>query len=162
MLLLYSEKEEIERLVRGVKANMEFCGDIYDEATEFVVPAIGKLSLGSEDLPLWKGKADIITSDKIIDLKTTSKIGPQGKDFRRSAYKYNYDSQAYIYQQLFGKPLVFYVIEKGTGRLATADCDEEFLDHGRQKVIEAANIYLKFFGKNATDDIGQHVTRIFL
>jgi hypothetical protein len=157
-LLLYKEKEAIEQLVSKVKINFEFCATIYDDANEFEVPAVGEIFSHQ-----WKGKADIITKDNIIDLKTTSKIGTKGRDFLFSAYKFNYDSQAWIYNQLFGKPLVFYIIEKETGRLATLDSlDDKFLESGRQKVIEAIAVYEKFFGENATADIEQHVTRIKL
>ena len=157
MLLLYSEKEAIESLVSKIKSNFDFCADIYDDRNQYEVPAVGEI-FGH----MWKGKADIITPDKVIDIKTTSRIGPNGKDFKRSARTYNYDSQAYIYNQLFGKPVEFYVVEKETGRLATADCDDEFLEGGRQKVIEAIKIYEKFFGDNSCEDITQYIERITL
>tara|TARA_R110002020_G_scaffold5785_3_gene23735 strand:- start:264 stop:1010 length:747 start_codon:yes stop_codon:yes gene_type:complete len=157
MLLLYSEKRAIEMLVSKIKGNFEFCADIYDDRNEYEVPSVGEI-FGH----MWKGKADIITPDKVIDIKTTSKIGARGKDFMRSARAYNYDSQAYIYNQLFGKPVEFYVVEKDTGRLAVADCDEEFLDRGREKVLEALSVYKMFFGDNPREDISQYIERIRL
>ena len=157
ILLLYSEKESIENLVTKIKGNFDFCADIYDDRNQYEIPAVGEI-FGH----MWKGKADIITADKVIDIKTTSRIGPNGKDFKRSAKTYNYDSQAYIYNQLFGKPVEFYVVEKETGRLCTADCDDEFLEGGRQKVIEAIKIYEKFFGDNPSEDITQYIERITL
>ena len=100
---------------------------------------------------MWKGKADIVCNDKLIDLKTTSKID----DFKYSARKYNYDSQCYIYQQLFGKPLEFYVVDKTTARLGVFKPSEEFIHRGEQKVIRAVEVYNRFFGENPTEDINE-------
>ena len=63
----------------------------------------------------WKGKADIVNHDEqiIVDLKTTSDI----TKFRSSAFRYNYDSQAYIYRKLFGYDLVFIAIDKKTKQI---------------------------------------------
>ena len=58
---------------------------------------------------LWKGKADIINSniDRVIDLKSTSNIDA----FTSKGRMFNYDSQAYIYQQLFGYEMLFIAID---------------------------------------------------
>tara|TARA_R110000796_G_scaffold230425_2_gene348075 strand:+ start:1323 stop:2075 length:753 start_codon:yes stop_codon:yes gene_type:complete len=87
----------------------------------------------------WKGKADCINKDKklLIDIKTTGDI----TKFRRSATIYNYDSQAYIYREIFGYDLVFLVICKKTLQIAIYDCSEEFYSKGEQKVIEALEAY---------------------
>ena len=92
---------------------------------------------------MWKGKADVVNhSEKlIIDLKTTSKID----DFRYSARKYNYDSQAYIYKKLFNYDLVFMVIDKNSHQIAIYDCSEDFMLRGRVKVEMAINNYNLFF-----------------
>ena len=79
-------------------------------------------------------------------------------EFKYSARKYNYDSQAYIYNQLFGKPMVFIVVEKETCRTGLFECSDEFLDRGREKVYKAIDVYNKFFGPSATDDITQYFT----
>jgi hypothetical protein len=97
----------------------------------------------------FKGKSDILTHDSIIDLKTTSDI----KKFRHSANAYGYDSQAYIYQQLFGKPLVFYVIDKGTAQLGVYTPTDEFIRRGEEKVEQAIQVWERFFGPNKTEDI---------
>ena len=55
----------------------------------------------------WKGKADIVGEDFIYDLKLQVTLM-----ILWNSRKYNYDSQAYIYQELFGKPMVFLVIDK--------------------------------------------------
>jgi hypothetical protein len=100
----------------------------------------------------WKGKADIITNDYIIDLKTTSDINK----FKWSAKAYNYDSQCYIYEQLFGKPLYFYVIDKETAQLGVFRPSEQFVKNGEAKVERAMEVYNKYFGPKATEDIDNH------
>ena len=87
----------------------------------------------------WKGKADCINKDQqlLIDIKTTGDI----TKFRKSANLYNYDSQAYIYREIFGYDLVFLVICKKTLQIAIYDCSEEFYLRGEQKVIKALEAY---------------------
>ena len=145
--LLESEVEEIQRLVTKMLSNYTFFDDIRNEGNEYEVPAVGQIC-GQ----MWKGKADIIHPDMIIDLKTTSNID----DFKWSARKYNYDSQAYIYQSLFNKPLVFYAIEKGTGRLGIYRPTTEFLERGEDKVERAVEVYKKFFAENAKENINDY------
>ena len=100
---------------------------------------------------MWKGKADIVGADVLIDLKTTSDID----GFRWSAKKYNYDSQCYVYQELFGKPLIFLVIDKTTGMLGEFIPTEEFIKGGGYKVTRAIEVYERFFNEpTKTDDIG--------
>lgn len=142
--LLSKEAEEIKHLVGVMMGNIDFYEDIMNPDCEYEVPAIAEI----EGL-MWKGKADIIHPDMIIDIKTTSNIS----DFKWSARKYNYDSQCYIYQQLFGKPLVFYVIDKQTEMLGIFRPTEEFVKGGAEKVKRAVEVYHKFFSKDATHDI---------
>ena len=97
----------------------------------------------------FKGKADILGTDCIIDLKTTSNLD----DFKWSARKYGYDSQAYIYQSLFGKPMVFYAIDKKTGRMGMYETSDDFIRRGRDKVERALEVYDRFFGADATHNI---------
>ena len=98
---------------------------------------------------LWKGKADIInhTNQLLVDLKTTSSIN----SFHKSAYKFNYDSQAYIYSKMFGYELVFIVIDKNTHQLGLFDCSEEFLQSGQLKVSKAVQSYNEFFAGDGID-----------
>ncbi len=145
--LLTKEVEEIHKLVGIMKANIVFYDDIYMEGNVFEEPAIGEIK-GMQ----WKGKADIITHDYIIDLKTTSDINK----FKWSAKAYNYDSQCYIYEQLFGKPLYFYVIDKDTAQLGVFRPTEQFVKNGEAKVERAIAVYNKYFGPNATEDIDNH------
>jgi hypothetical protein len=136
--LLEKENLQIRKLVEG---------------NEYEVPAVGEI----EGL-MWKGKADIVHPEMLIDIKTTSKIS----DFKWSARKYNYDSQCYIYQQLFGKPLVFYVIDKTNEMLGIFRPTEEFVKGGRDKVKRAVEVYHKFFSDDATDDINFYYVEDYL
>jgi hypothetical protein len=142
--MLKKEKDEIERLVRIMKGNIQFYDDIYNPGNLFEVPAVGEIN-GM----MWKGKADIVGDDFVIDLKTTSDINK----FKWSAKAYNYDSQCYIYQILFNRPLVFYVIDKETGQLGIFRPTENFVKNGEQKVIRAIEVYNRYFGSNPTDEI---------
>jgi hypothetical protein len=148
--MLTKEKEEIERLVQIMKSNIFFFSEIYRDGNTYETPGVGNI----QGL-MWKGKADIITDDCIIDLKTTSDINK----FKYSAKAYNYDSQCYIYQRLFGKALVFYVIDKETGQLGIFRPTESFIRGGEEKVTRAIRVYENYFGENATDDIENHCIR---
>jgi len=147
LLLLKGEVENLEEMVRVIKSNFFFYENIYMDGNVYEEPAIMEL-FGHK----FKGKADIVTDEIVIDIKTTSNI----KDFRWSARKYGYDSQAYLYQQFFDKPLVFYVIDKTTHELGVFEPTEEFVLGGRDKVLRAVEIYEKFYGKNKTEDINNY------
>lgn len=145
--LLQKEVDEIKMWAEHMKGNYHFYEAIYANGNKFEEPAIGEIF----GMP-FKGKADIETPDKLIDLKTTRDID----GFRWSARKYGYDSQAWIYGQLFGKPLEFYVIDKDTLQLGIFKCSEEFLERGKEKVISALEVYDKFFGEDRTEDIDNY------
>jgi PDDEXK-like domain of unknown function (DUF3799) len=145
--MLTKEYEEIVRLASVMKSNFQFYNDIYRDGNLYEEPTIGEIK-GLQ----WKAKADIVTSDSIIDLKTTSDINK----FRWSAKSYNYDSQCYIYQQLFGKPLYFYVIDKESEQLGLFRPSEEFVKGGEAKVERAMEVYYRYFGPNPTDDIDNY------
>lgn len=145
--LLKKEVEEMERLVSIMKGNITFFEEIYKDGNQYEVPNVGEIQ-GM----MWKGKADIVTDTMVIDLKTTSDINK----FRYSAKSYNYDSQCYIYQMLFGKPLVFYVVDKLTGQLGVFKPTDEFVGGGAIKVGRAIEVYNKYFSKNPSDDIANY------
>lgn len=145
LLMLQKEKDDLDLSIEAIRSNKRFYEDIYAEGNIYEEPGIGKI-LGNE----WKGKADIITRDKIIDIKTTNDIN----NFRKSAHAYNYDSQAFIYLTIFGKPLEFYVVDKGTKQLGIFKCSDEFLERGFEKVKRATEVYNKFF--KGDDDIEQY------
>jgi len=142
--MLKKEMTEIENLVKIINGNIAFYDEIYKQGNQYEVPSIKLI----QDM-MWKGKADIVTDNSVIDLKTTGDI----HKFKYSAKAYNYDSQCYIYQELFGKPLVFYVIDKTTGVLGIFRPTEDFVKGGEQKVARAIEVFNKYFGENPTDDI---------
>jgi hypothetical protein len=147
MLLLQKEVDDCERMAKALMGNLTFYDMIRDSTNAYEVPAIGEIG-GIQ----WKGKSDIVGDEILIDLKTTANLD----DFKFSARKYNYDSQAYIYNQLFGKPMVFIAVEKDSCRTGLFECSDEFLDRGREKFYKAIEVYQKFFGPKATDDITQY------
>ncbi len=149
-VLLQKEKDHLDFLVNKMSSNMELCDLIYAENNEFEVP--GLCEIMSEK---WKGKADIINKvdDLIIDIKTSSDIDK----FLYSAKSYNYDSQAYIYQRMFNRPLIFIVIDKRNGRLKIADCSPSFIESGKEKVEKAIDVYHKFFSDEKTEDINSYI-----
>lgn len=150
IILLSKEVVELDEMVDSIKGRMDFFDMIYEDGNIYEQPGISDI-MGQ----MWKGKADIISSEYVIDLKTTSNI----EEFKYSARKYNYDSQAYIYNQIFGKPVLFIAVEKGTNKTGMFDCSEEFLDRGKDKVQRAIEVWRKFFGPNKTEDINQYYTK---
>ena len=155
MLLLTKEREHLDFLCTKMTSNMEMFDYIYDDGNEFEIPEIQKIM--SLD---WKGKADIVNHNKglLVDIKTSGDIDK----FMYSAKTYNYDSQAYIYQRLFGKPLIFLVIDKRTARLGIFECSDSFLRGGQEKVEQAVEVYQKYFSNEATEDIHSYIHRQIL
>lgn len=143
-MLLCKERDNIRSLTDKMLGNLDFFDTIRADGNVYEQPAVGTI-MGKQ----FKGKADILGTDCIIDLKTTSNLD----DFKWSARKYGYDSQAYIYQSLFGKPMVFYAIDKKTGRMGMYETSEDFIRRGRDKVERALEVYERFFGANATHNI---------
>jgi hypothetical protein len=95
----------------------------------------------------FRGKADILGSNKIVDLKTTTDI----KNFDKSVEKYDYAGQVFIYCTLFNmsyKNFKFVMIDKRTLTLGLAHCDKELYERGKVSVQKAINTYKKYF----TDD----------
>jgi hypothetical protein len=150
LMMLDKEKAKIDSAILVMKNNLELFEDIYDDANEFEVPAVQEV-MGM----MWKGKADIVGKEFLIDLKTTGNI----KDFKYSAKKYNYDSQAYLYQQFFDKPMVFYVVDKTTFELGIYHPSQTFLMNGKEKVERAIEVYNKFYGENAKEDIENYIIK---
>ena len=145
--LLTKEVEMLSNMAKAVRMNLDFYDMMYKAGNQFEVPAIKEV--GGQ---LWKGKADIVSSDAIIDLKTTTKID----DFKYSARRYNYDSQAWLYGQFFNRPMVFIVVEKNTYKTGLFECSETFLEYGKQKVFKAIEVYENFFVQGAPEDINQY------
>ncbi len=145
--LLESEKDEVHRWVDTMMSHIEFHDLIREDGNLYEEPQVKEI-YGE----LWKGKADIVSNDFVLDLKTSGDI----TSFRKSVYNFNYDSQAYIYQQLFGKPLKFLVVDKTSYMLGMYELAPETLARGEEKVKKAVEIYRKFYGDNPTADINQY------
>jgi len=152
-LLLQKEYDDITELAKVMTANLDFYDMIYADGNQFEVPAIGEIGG-----VMWKGKADIVCDDCLIDIKTTSDINK----FIYSARMYNYDSQSYVYHTLFGKPLKFLVIDKTNGQLGLFETTADFIERGAEKVEKAIEVYNKFFSKEATDDVNQYYRHVEL
>jgi len=146
-VMLKKEMEEIEWCVKKMLSNIVFYDEIYREGNKFEEPNLAMIHG-----VMWKGRADIVTDEMIIDLKTTSDINK----FKYSAKNYNYDSQCYIYQQLFGKPLVFFVVDKGTGQLGIFRPTENFIKGGELKVAKAIEVYNKYFSPDSIDTVDNY------
>ena len=147
VILLTKEKKEIDVMVQTMKSNIKFFDEIYAEGNKFEVPAIGKI-MGVD----FKGKADIECENYLIDLKTTSDV----HGFRFSANNYGYDTQAYIYQVLFGKPLIFFTIDKTSLLMGKHIPSEQMIERGKEKVLKAIQMYERFYGENAEEDVDQY------
>ena len=133
--LLQHEVDKIE-LMTEVMMDNNICRGLIKGDLE--VPAVTEI-FGNK----WKGKADIVNHEEqlVIDLKTTSDIDR----FRWSASKFNYDSQAYIYSNLFGYEMLFIVIDKETHQIGLFDCSPDFYKSGEEKVRKATDAYDLFF-----------------
>mgnify|MGYP005662569067 CR=1 FL=1 len=138
------ERGDAERLVDAFYRN-EYAKQLITKA-EFEVPIIGNVL----DYP-FRGKADVLAADRIVDLKTTTNI----KDFSWSANKYGYDVQCYLYCNLFNreyKDFHFLVLDKGSLDIGIFNCSEEFYYRGEEKVQKALDLYNKFFIEGADLD----------
>ena len=141
--LLQHEVDKIELMTEAMMDN-KICRSLIRGSTnsginvEYEIPGITELFSNK-----WKGKADVINHEEklVIDLKTTSDIDK----FKWSASKFNYDSQAYIYSNLFGYEMLFIVIDKETLQIGLFDCSPDFYKSGEEKVRKASDAYDLFY-----------------
>ena len=143
ILLLRKDYDSIISWKNKMLKNPHLNDLIVGEGIEYELPIIGKIND-----EWWKGKCDIVNhNDKlIIDLKTSGDMSR----FRNSAYKYGYNSQAFIYQELHGYEMVFAVIDKNTTNLGLYECSPKFIESGKEKVYEAILAY-KLYHKDNPD-----------
>ena len=145
MCLLQHEADNVNLMTDKLMAN-DICADLImgtdGKLNDYEAPMIKEI----EGI-MWKGKADIVNHDEklVIDLKTTGEIDK----FYWSAKKFNYDSQAYIYRELFGYEMLFIAIDKKTHQIGMFDCSPQFYESGMEKVIKAVEVYDLFY---KTDD----------
>ena len=148
LVLLQSEVDKTlvlrDKLMKNDLCRGLIRGEHADSNVEYEIPAIRNF-FGN----MWKGKADILNHDEklIIDLKTTGDMDR----FRRSCDTYNYDSQAYVYSQLFGYDFIFIVVCKKTMRINIYECSDDFLYRGEQKLAKANEIYDRFYKDESFD-----------
>ena len=138
LCLLQHEVDNI-LLMRDKLMENDICKDLVQLGdVEYEKPMVQEI-----ESAMWKGKADIINHDEklVIDLKTTGDINK----FKNSAYRFNYDSQAYIYSQLFGYEFLFIVIDKNSHQIGMFDCSPKFYESGKDKVSRAVEAYDLFF-----------------
>ena len=138
------QKREAERLADAFLRNEHALQLITD--CEFEVPAIGMI----QGYP-FRGKADVLDSYRIVDLKTTSDL----KAFPYASRKYGYDVQVYIYSELFNKPyeeFKFIAIDKGSLDIGIFDVSEAFYNSGKEKVTRAIQTFETFFINGADID----------
>ena len=146
-VFLMKERQAAERLADAVLRN-EAALKLLSKS-EFEVPAIQMI----EGLP-FRGKADIIQEDTIIDLKTSADLST----FRYASDKYSYDLQAWLYMKLFNKKnFVFLVVDKASTDIGIFDVSEEFLARGEEKFRQAVDNYKYFFEQG--NDLDQYVMR---
>ena len=140
MCLLQHEADNVNLMTDKLMAN-DICADLI-RGQDYEKPMIKEI-----EGVVWKGKADIVNHEEklVIDLKTTGDI----EKFQWSAKKFNYDSQAYIYRELFGYEMLFIAIDKKTHQIGMFDCSPKFYETGKEKVIKAIEVYDLFY---KTDD----------
>ena len=147
LCLLQQEVDDIE-LMRDKVMQNDICADLImgtdGKLNDFEVPMIKEI-----EGMTWKGKADIVNHNEklVIDLKTTSDINK----FKNSAYRFNYDSQAFIYSSMFGYEFLFIVIDKKTHQLGMFDCSPRFYESGQDKVRRAVEAYDLFYKTESFD-----------
>ncbi len=146
-VFLTKERSAAERLTDAIFRNEAALQLLTD--SEFEVPEIAMI----EGLP-FRGKADIIQGDTIIDYKTSAELS----SFRYSADKYGYDLQAYMYLRMFNKKkFTFLVIDKASTDIGIFETTDEFIARGEQKFIQAVDNYKYFFQDG--NDLDQYVMR---
>lgn len=132
------EKEAAERLADAFNRNSKAVQLL--NKSNFEVPTVGEI----HGYP-FRGKADVLTeSGRIIDLKTTTQI----HNFPRSAKKWHYDVQVYIYCNLFNvdyKDFIFLALDKGSLDIGIFEVSKDFYLEGKRKTIQAIKMYESFF-----------------
>jgi hypothetical protein len=136
-------------------SRIEMRDTIQDFNAIYEEPMVGEL-FGHQ----FKCKADIIVDDTIIDLKTSNDVAR----WSSNAQYWGYDTQAYIYQKLFGlDKMKFIVVGKEKKKYGTLDeyyydvgyfdVTPETLERAKQKIEHALQHYDKHFSENAKASI---------
>ena len=136
------EKNNAERLVDQLRRN--------EQATQLLSDCMYEIPEAAmiDGIP-FRGKADVLRFDSIVDVKTTTDIN----NFKYSADKYGYDLQAYLYMKMFDRDeFKFLVIDKGSCDIGIYDCSPEFIERGKAKLDLAIAKYKFFFQEGADLD----------
>ena len=119
------------------------------QGAEFEVPQASMI----EGLP-FRGKADVLNGNVVIDLKTTGDI----TKFRWSAKHFSYDLQAALYMKMFdADAFIFVVVDKDTKDIMICDCSDEFIRTGLHKLDMAIEQY-KYFFQDEIPNLDNYVT----
>lgn len=147
------ERKDAERLADAILRNEQALALIGN--SEFEVPALGIV----DGYP-FRGKADILKKNGgIVDIKTTTDV----KNFDKSAARYWYCVQVYLYCELFNceyKDFKFLCVDKNNLDIAIADVSEEFYAYGREMTRRGIEMYERFFVDQT--DLDQYVVRMTL
>lgn len=135
MILLQKEVDAIEPIIERVRGNEFFMERLRGnlQENEIEEPAIGMI-FGE----MFKGKADRINKHDgmIYDLKKTSDLSK----FKSSIFRYGYDTQAAIYEELFGYEFAILAVDSFTGSLGYFTFSEETKAQAREKIARAIEI----------------------
>tara|TARA_R110000796_G_scaffold21599_4_gene63568 strand:+ start:1573 stop:2337 length:765 start_codon:yes stop_codon:yes gene_type:complete len=119
------------------------------KGAEFEVPEISMI----DGLP-FRGKADVLNGNVIIDLKTTGDI----TKFKWSAKNFSYDLQAALYLKMFNADaFIFVVVDKDTKDIMICDCSDEFIRTGLRKLNTAIEQY-KYFFQDEVPNLNNYIT----
>jgi hypothetical protein len=142
VLLLAKEYDNLYRCVDSMRNHPVAKELIYEGSPEYEVPMVGDINNWGET-PLWKGKADVVNGDFIIDLKTSS---TKLSKFSSHARQYDYDSQAYVYESLWQdkKQMMFLVVEKSSSTIGVFKVSRNAYVSGEHKAQLAEQNFLKY------------------
>tara|TARA_R110002012_G_scaffold6734_3_gene32153 strand:- start:2708 stop:3472 length:765 start_codon:yes stop_codon:yes gene_type:complete len=119
------------------------------KGAEFEVPEIAMI----DGLP-FRGKADVLNGNVVIDLKTTGDI----TRFKWSAKNFSYDLQAALYMKMFNADaFIFVVVDKDTKDIMICDCSDEFIRTGLRKLDTAIEQY-KYFFQDEVPNLNNYIT----
>ena len=145
------EKQDAERVADAILKNEAALKLMSD--CEFEVPVLGEVM----GMP-FRGKADILGTNRICDIKTTSDI----KAFPYSARKYGYDVQVYLYCELFNidySNFKFLVVDKGSLDIGVWDVSEQFYLKGKEKVELGIETYKEYFQNIPEPELNNYIIK---
>jgi len=167
-----SEAKEIEDLVDWIlNPKSEHGSDIVRALLNNQIALKEQPAIAELHGHMFKGKADLITLDVdgqyvIIDLKTTGSNPSDINIYRMRDF--GYDSQCYLYKELFGMDFKFIFFGKKQKVNESGEIyydieeitpSDQTLESGKIAVMNALANYDKFFGEGATHDVRKSYTR---